>query len=200
MDYFAIVTRAYDIRLAVEKICGDNGVSVDLSSPDGFGSQAGKLADLLGVEVWIALKIILEANPWPAGTKNVHASDLSVEHLYAFQRFQQGCHTMISIFDIVPERLLHTRPQPPDGVVEEFVQQAVRTSVDKGTFKLLENGSIIHSFKGDQTMKTPLFLRPRLKFPSGHVLLPDLRTAMKLRDRMCEIMWEVEAKIKRQRK
>jgi hypothetical protein len=229
MELFKAITEARSAAIVVEKICCDNGISIDLTSPDGFGSQAGVLAELLGIEVWISLKTIQEANPWPnklTALRKQHGSptsqsfgfhphdndvqitvgsdeDLS-DQIYAYQRFRRACLTMISIFDIVPTKLAQTKPQPTEEVVENFARRVLRMSVDSGPFRLLENGSIVHSVARGSTLKSPLFSRPQVTFQSfssdAGVLLPDMETANSLRERMREIMIEAEERDNRRRK
>lgn len=237
MELFKAITEARSAAIIVEKICCDNGISIDLTSPDGFGSQAGLLAELLGTEVWISLKTIQEANPWPnqltalrrprvvfrlqPGDEPTNHSgfhpydndvqitaetgeDLSVQ-IYAYQRFRRACLTMISIFDFVPIKLAQTKPQPAEEVLDNFVSLVLHMSVDNGPFRLLENGSIVYSTLRGATLKSPLFLRPKVTFPSdvpnvGSVLLPDMETANSLRERMREIMVEAEERDNRRRK
>lgn len=197
MELFKAVTEARSVSLIVGKICGDNGIHVDLTSPDGFGSQSGKLAELLGIEVWISLKMIQEANPWPS---KISIGDLTEETPDSYRRFRRACLVMISIFDSVPGKLLLTRPQPADGVVQQFVQHAISQSVDNGPFRLLENGSIVHSTPQGFTLKSPLFLRPRVTFPRGSILLSNMMIANSLRERMREIMVEAEERDNRRKK
>jgi hypothetical protein len=221
MELFKAITEARSAAMVVEKICHDNGISIDLTSLEGFGPQGGKLTELLGVEVWISLKIIQEANPWPGRSKTTEYNsgfnpnetlpsqidplDGSLsDQIYAYQRFRRACLTMVSIFDFVPSKLFLTRPQPTEEVVENFVGRVLHMSVDNGPFRLLENGSIVHSVPRGTTLKSPLFLRPRVTFQSfstdSGVLLPDMETANSLRERMREIMIEAEERDNRRRK
>uniref|UniRef100_A0A6C0CH44 Uncharacterized protein n=1 Tax=viral metagenome TaxID=1070528 RepID=A0A6C0CH44_9ZZZZ len=214
---FTASTDALSARMVVEKICLDNDVPVDLSSAGGFGSQAGKLAELLGVEVWIALKMIWEANPWPnddlfkertiispPGQSLRKSGDETTlpfdeDQIQSYLRFRRACLTMISIFDMVPERLLQTKPQPSDHVVQEFIQHALSQSVEHGSCRLLDNGSIVHSSGTGPVLKSPLLLRPLMKLLQGGILLPNLATAVLLRNRIKEIMIEAAERDNRRR-